>query len=103
MPPEFTGAELTAHLVEMIRTGETETRVRVLLPLSEIAEPTLEHGLREAGLAPERVTAYRTFPSHPDAVRQTPSSSRNWVGARSRSAPRGARRSPSASHRSRTA
>lgn len=73
MPPEFTGAELTAHLVEVIRTGEAandpiRVRLRVLLPLSEIAEPTLEHGLREAGLAPERVTAYRTLPVAPDAA-----------------------------------
>ncbi|MGO2140313.1 MAG: uroporphyrinogen-III synthase [Leucobacter sp.] len=93
VPPEFTGAELAAHLVEVIRTGGAASDPvgagstappstplsdqpaahpseshRVLLPLSEIAEPTLEHGLREAGLAPERVTAYRTLPVAPDAA-----------------------------------
>lgn len=99
VPPEFTGAELAAHLVEVIRTGGAASDPvgagstappstplsdqpelsdqpaahpseshRVLLPLSEIAEPTLEHGLREAGLVPERVTAYRTLPVAPDAA-----------------------------------
>lgn len=71
VPDEFTGAKLAAHLVATIR-AETETGARVLLPLSEIAEPTLEEGLRAAGLSAERVTAYRTVPvaadRHADAA-----------------------------------
>ncbi|MEP7762806.1 uroporphyrinogen-III synthase [Sanguibacter sp. 25GB23B1] len=37
---------------------------RVLLPLGDLAEPTLEHGLAERGYTPVRITAYRTV-SHP--------------------------------------
>ncbi|SDB90336.1 uroporphyrinogen-III synthase [Sanguibacter gelidistatuariae] len=37
---------------------------RVLLPLGDLARPTLEHGLTTLGYLPVRVTAYRTV-SHP--------------------------------------
>lgn len=37
---------------------------RVLLPLGDLARPTLEEGLRERGYEPLRVTTYRTV-SHP--------------------------------------
>lgn len=65
VPPAFTGAELAARLVDTIR-AQRSPHSRVLLPLSEIAERTLEEGLRAAGLSPSRVTAYRTVPSQAD-------------------------------------
>lgn len=49
-------------------TSSTGTRssssTRVLLPLGDLAEPTLERGLTERGYTPVRITAYRTV-SHP--------------------------------------
>lgn len=65
VPPEFTGAELAARLVDTI-CAQRNPGGRVLLPLSEIAEPTIEEGLRAAGFAPHRVTAYRTVPARAD-------------------------------------
>lgn len=43
---------------------------RVLLPLGDLAEPTLERGLAERGYTPVRITAYRTVshPAPPDVV-----------------------------------
>lgn len=65
VPPEFTGAELVARLIDTI-CAQRSPGGRVLLPLSEIAEPTLEHGLLAAGFSPRRVTAYRTLPAQAD-------------------------------------
>ncbi|WP_245862589.1 uroporphyrinogen-III synthase [Sanguibacter antarcticus] len=46
-------------------TGSSSpSSTRVLLPLGDLAEPTLERGLTELGYTPVRVTAYRTV-SHP--------------------------------------
>ncbi|WPF82181.1 uroporphyrinogen-III synthase [Sanguibacter sp. 4.1] len=39
---------------------ETSPAPRVLLPLGDLARPTLETGLRERGFEPVRVTTYRT-------------------------------------------
>ena len=44
--------------------AENAPTPRVLLPLGDLARPTLETGLRERGFAPVRVTTYRTV-SHP--------------------------------------
>ena len=47
------------------READARTPVpRVLLPLGDLARPTLERGLTALGYAPVRVTAYRTV-SHP--------------------------------------
>ncbi|MFD2775737.1 uroporphyrinogen-III synthase, partial [Leucobacter albus] len=65
IPAEFTGSRLAEHLAATI-LAEPGGNGRVLLPLSDLAEPTLELGLSSAGLAPERVTAYRTLPAPAD-------------------------------------
>ena len=44
--------------------AENAPTPRVLLPLGDLARPTLETGLRERGFEPVRVTTYRTV-SHP--------------------------------------
>ena len=44
--------------------AENAPAPRVLLPLGDLARPTLETGLRERGFEPVRVTTYRTV-SHP--------------------------------------
>lgn len=73
MPVEFTGARLAEELAATIAgalgardTAEQSREARVLLPLSDIAEPTVEARLLTAGLSPERVTAYRTVSVGPD-------------------------------------
>ncbi len=50
--------------VENETDAENAPAPRVLLPLGDLARPTLETGLRERGFAPVRVTTYRTV-SHP--------------------------------------
>lgn len=51
-------------------TGQSISSYRVLLPLGDLAEPTLERGLVERGYSPVRITAYRTVshPAPPDVV-----------------------------------
>ncbi len=65
---EFTGRALADALVAQLRPHQVSGGARVLLPLSEIAEPTLEDSLRRAGHDPHRITAYRTLevPANPE-------------------------------------
>lgn len=51
-------------LAEWPEVGRGPVPPRVLLPLGDLARPTLETGLRERGYEPLRVTTYRTV-SHP--------------------------------------
>lgn len=68
IPAEFTGARLAERLAAQrvggagAAVGDPDPADRVLLPLSDLADQTVENGLREAGFEPERVTAYRTVP-----------------------------------------
>lgn len=71
VPAEFTGERLGEALVDTVRADVGPRGIgprRVLLPLSEIAETTLEDALRAAGLSADRVTAYRTVPVEADAA-----------------------------------
>lgn len=71
VPAEFTGERLGATLVDTVSAASGPRGIgptRVLLPLSEIADTTLEDALRVAGLSAHRVTAYRTVASPADAV-----------------------------------
>ncbi|KQT99404.1 uroporphyrinogen-III synthase [Sanguibacter sp. Leaf3] len=52
------------HETDADADAENAPAPRVLLPLGDLARPTLETGLRERGFAPVRVTTYRTV-SHP--------------------------------------
>ncbi|MFC5337990.1 uroporphyrinogen-III synthase [Leucobacter denitrificans] len=65
---EFTGRSLADALVAELQAHPVSSGARLLLPLSEIAEPTLEESLREAGHDPHRITAYRTLevPADPE-------------------------------------
>ncbi|MGO3146294.1 MAG: uroporphyrinogen-III synthase [Leucobacter sp.] len=65
---DFTGAALAQALIAELRAKDNPVGARVLLPLSEIAEPTLERALRDAGHHPDRVTAYRTIQAPADPV-----------------------------------
>ena len=66
IPAEYTGERLAERLGSTHEwqsggaAGDPDSVARVLLPLSDLADETLESGLREAGFEPERVTAYRT-------------------------------------------
>ncbi|GAA2827137.1 uroporphyrinogen-III synthase [Leucobacter komagatae] len=66
IPDEFTGARLAERLAAQREggaggaAGDPDLSGRVLLPLSDLADETVERGLRAAGFEPERVTAYRT-------------------------------------------
>ncbi|MDI6022506.1 uroporphyrinogen-III synthase [Leucobacter sp. UT-8R-CII-1-4] len=61
---EFTGEALGLALTEELRANAVPGgSARVLLPLSEIAEPTVERALFDAGHQPTRVTAYCTAPA----------------------------------------
>lgn len=57
--------------------AENAPAPRVLLPLGDLARPTLETGLRERGFEPVRVTTYRTV-SHP----APPEVVSSWKGGR---------------------
>jgi len=61
---ENSAVGLLAEWPEVERLTDTAPAPRVLLPLGDLARPTLETGLRERGFAPVRVTTYRTV-SHP--------------------------------------
>ena len=61
---ENSAVGLLAEWPEVERVTDTAPAPRVLLPLGDLARPTLETGLRERGFAPVRVTTYRTV-SHP--------------------------------------
>ncbi len=60
---DFSGASLGRVMRAELSEGEPR---RILLPLSEIADTVLETALRDAGHAPDRVTAYRTLPAPRD-------------------------------------
>ena len=62
MPETFTGAALGDALVAVLdsQSGDAGASAWVLLPLSDIAAPTVERALLTAGHRPDRVTAYRT-------------------------------------------
>lgn len=61
---ENSAVGLLAEWPEVERVTDSAPAPRVLLPLGDLARPTLETGLRERGFAPVRVTTYRTV-SHP--------------------------------------
>ncbi|MBK0417821.1 uroporphyrinogen-III synthase [Leucobacter sp. CSA1] len=61
---DYSGSGLAAALLDVIGPASGRPS-RILLPLSEIADDTLERALRDAGHCPERVTAYRTIPAPP--------------------------------------
>lgn len=61
---ENSAAGMLAEWPQVERGTGTGPAPRVLLPLGDLARPTLETGLRERGYAPLRVTTYRTV-SHP--------------------------------------
>ncbi len=61
VPEQFIAESLAAALGDLAGT-------RVLLPNADIARPTLEDRLREAGAAVDRVVAYRTVPSPDNRV-----------------------------------
>ena len=61
---ENSAVGLLAEWPEVERVTGTAPAPRVLLPLGDLARPTLETGLRERGFEPVRVTTYRTV-SHP--------------------------------------
>jgi uroporphyrinogen-III synthase len=64
--PELVAVENSAvgMLAEWPDAHASSSTSRVLLPLGDLAEPTLERGLAERGYTPVRITAYRTV-SHP--------------------------------------
>lgn len=64
---EYTGEALAAALLARL-PDSTMSQARVLLPLSEIAETTLERALREAGHEATRVTAYCTAPAPAEPI-----------------------------------
>ena len=70
--PELVAAENSAvgMLDEWPDAHASTSSARVLLPLGDLAEPTLERGLAERGFTPVRVTAYRTVahPAPPEVV-----------------------------------
>lgn len=91
----YTGEALGAALArELTEHPVANGRARVLLPLSEIAENSVETALEDAGQAPDRVTAYRTIPvegdpatdsevaAHLDAVLVLSSSGARAIAAR---------------------
>ena len=61
---ENSAVGLLAEWPGVERVTDSAPAPRVLLPLGDLARPTLETGLRERGFAPVRVTTYRTV-SHP--------------------------------------
>lgn len=61
---ENSAVGLLAEWPEVAAHGPGTPAPRVLLPLGDLARPTLEVGLRERGYEPVRVTTYRTV-SHP--------------------------------------
>lgn len=61
---ENSAVGLLAEWPEVERVTDSAPAPRVLLPLGDLARPTLETGLRERGFEPVRVTTYRTV-SHP--------------------------------------
>jgi uroporphyrinogen-III synthase len=62
---EYTGEGLAEALIAELRDA---LGTRVLLPLSEIAEPTLERALFDAGHLATRVTAYCTAPAPAEPI-----------------------------------
>lgn len=73
--PELVAAEnsavgMLAEWPAAVDGPEAASPRTVLLPLGDLAEPTLERGLAERGFTPVRVTAYRTVshPAPPDVV-----------------------------------
>ena len=64
---EYTGEALAAALLAKL-SESASGRARVLLPLSEIADATLERALREAGHDAIRVTAYCTAPAPAEPI-----------------------------------
>lgn len=66
---EYTGEALASALLAKLGGTPTQAgRARVLLPLSEIAEATLERALFEAGHEATRVTAYCTAPAPAEPI-----------------------------------
>lgn len=64
------GTATATGLVHVFEDAPHGTGNRVLLPLGDLAEPTLARGLTEKGWAPDVVTAYRTVGvTLPDDVR----------------------------------
>lgn len=61
---ENSAVGMLAEWPQVERGTATGPAPRVLLPLGDLARPTLETGLRERGYEPLRVTTYRTV-SHP--------------------------------------
>lgn len=61
---ENSAVGLLAEWPEVEHETDAAPAPRVLLPLGDLARPTLETGLRERGFEPLRVTTYRTV-SHP--------------------------------------
>lgn len=63
--PAATSSEAGAPAAaDALSASDAASAPRVLLPLGDLARPTLEEGLRERGYEPLRVTTYRTV-SHP--------------------------------------
>lgn len=74
---ENSAVGLLAEWPEVERVTDSAPAPRVLLPLGDLARPTLETGLRERGFEPVRVTTYRTV-SHP----APPEVVSSWKGGR---------------------
>lgn len=74
---ENSAVGLLAEWPEVERVTDTAPAPRVLLPLGDLARPTLETGLRERGFEPVRVTTYKTV-SHP----APPEVVSSWKGGR---------------------